>query len=121
MLKGDRGGQGERAALGVPAYGPSIAGVDDGAAERPDAVERRGQVGDGEVRKASGVAGARSSLVDSEAQVVGVGLPPRSGRGGPWREGDPEDSVPEPQGALRIVGREFDEWGGDGGKYLGGS
>jgi uncharacterized membrane protein YccF (DUF307 family) len=111
-----RGGQSERAALGVPAYGPSIAGVDDGAAERADAVERRGQVGDGEVRKGSGVAGARSSLVDSEAQVVSVDMPPRSGGSGPWREGDPEDSVPEPPGAFGIVGREFDEWGGHGRK-----
>jgi hypothetical protein len=91
--------------------------VDDGAAERADAVERCGQVGDGEVRKASGVAGTRSSLVDSEAQVVGVLLPPRSGHGGPWSEGDPEDSVPEPQGAIGVVGREFDEWGGHGRKY----
>jgi hypothetical protein len=25
--------------------------------------------------------------------------------------------VPEPQGAIGIVGREFDEWGGHGRKY----
>src|SRR5512133_3653649 len=67
-----RGGQSERAALGVSAYGPPIAGVDDGAAELADAVERCGQLGDGEVWKGSGVAGAGSALVDSEAQVVGL-------------------------------------------------
>ena len=44
-----RGGQRERAALGVPAHGPPIAGVDDRAAELADALECRGQVGDGEV------------------------------------------------------------------------
>jgi hypothetical protein len=104
-----RGGQRERAALGVPAYGPPIAGVDDRPAQRADALERCGQVGDREVRKGGRVARARSSFVDSEAQVVGVGLPPRSGRGGPWREVDPEDPVSEPQGAFGIVGRELDE------------
>jgi hypothetical protein len=87
--------QRERAALGVPAHGPPIAGVDDRAAEFADALDRRGQVGDGEVGQAGGVAGARSPPVDSETQAVGVGLPSGSGRGGPWREGDPEDSVPE--------------------------
>jgi hypothetical protein len=112
-----RGGQRERAALGVPAYGPPIAGVDDRAAELADALDCRGQVRDAEVRKGSGIAGTGSTIVDSEAQVVGVGLPPRSGRSGPWREGDPEDSVPEPPGAIRIVGWEFDEWRGHRCKY----
>ena len=112
-----RGGQRERAALGVPAYGPPIAGVDDRAAELADALERRGQVRDGEVGKGGGVAGTGSTIVDSEAQVVGVGLPPGSGRGGPWREGDPEHSVPEPPGAIGIVGREFDQWRGHATKY----
>jgi hypothetical protein len=64
-----------------------------------------------------GIPGTRSSLVDAEAQAVGVRLPPRSGRGGPWSEGDPEDSVPEPQGAFGVVGREFDEWAGHARKY----
>ena len=53
-----------------------------------------------EVGQGSGVAGPGSTLVDSEAQAVGVGLPSGSGRGGPWRHGDAEDSVPEPEGAL---------------------
>ena len=97
-----RGGQRERAALGVPTYGPPITGMDDRAAEFADALECRGEVGDGEVGQGGGVAGARSTLVDSEAQAVGVGLPPGSGRGGPWREGHPEDSVPEPAGAIGI-------------------
>jgi hypothetical protein len=107
-----RGGQRERAALGVPAHGPPIAGVDDRAAELADALECRGQVGDGEVGQGGGVAGARSTLVDSEAQAVGVGLPPGSGRGGPCREGDAEDSVPEPAGSIGIVGRKLDKWRG---------
>jgi hypothetical protein len=50
-------------------------------------------------------------VMDPEAQVVGVGLPPRSHGGGPRRELDPEDSVPEPQGAIGVVGRELDERG----------
>ena len=100
------GGQRERAALGVPAHGPPIAGMDDRAAELADALKCRGQVGGGEVGQGGGVAGARSALVDSEAQVVAVGLPPGSGRGGPWREGDPEDSVPEPASAVGIAGPE---------------
>ena len=62
-----RGGQRERAALGVPAHGPPIAGVDDRAAELADALECRGQVGDGEVGQGGRVAGTRSTLVDSEA------------------------------------------------------
>ena len=96
------GGKREGVALGVPAHRPSIAGVDDRAAELADAVECRGQVSDGEVGQRCGIAGARSTLVYSQAQAVGIGLPPGPGRGGPWREGDPEDSVPEPAGAIRI-------------------
>jgi len=111
------GGQGEWAALRVPAHGPSIAGVDDRAAELADAIERRRQVSDGEVRKRSGIAGTRPTTVDSEAQVVCVRLPPRSGRGGPRLEGDAEDAVPEPQGAVGIIGRELDEWRGHDAEY----
>ena len=87
------GSEPEGAALGVPAYGPPIAGVDDRAAEFADALECRGQVRDGEVRKRSGIAGTGSTSVDSEAQVVGAGRPPRSGRSGPWREGDPDEKA----------------------------
>src|SRR5687767_13681346 len=61
------GGQRERAALGVPAYGPLVAGVDDRAAKFADALERSGQIRDGEVRKASGIAGTGSTIVDSQA------------------------------------------------------
>ena len=103
-----RGGQRERAALGVPACGPPIVGVDDRAAEFADALECRGQVRDGEVRKRSGIAGTGSTSVESEAQVVGVGLPPRSGRSGGVAKGDPEDSEPEPPRAIGIVGGKFD-------------
>jgi hypothetical protein len=46
LLLGGRGRQRERAALGVPAHGPPIAGVNDRAAELEDALECRGQVGD---------------------------------------------------------------------------
>jgi hypothetical protein len=52
-----RGGQRERAALGVLARGPTIARVDDRAAELADALDRRRQVGDGELGKARRVAG----------------------------------------------------------------
>jgi hypothetical protein len=112
-----RSGQRKRAALGVPAHGPPIAGVDDRAAELADAVECRGQVGDGEVGQGCGVAGARSTLVDSETQAVGVGLPPGSGSGGPWREADTEDSVPEPARAIGIVGGKLDQWDGHWTEY----
>jgi hypothetical protein len=112
-----RGGQRERAALRVPAHGPAIAGMDDRAAELADAVEGRGHVGDGEVGQGGCVAGAWSTLVDSEAQVVGVGLPPGSGRGGSWRKGYPKDSVPEPAGAIGIVGRKLDQRRGHGREY----
>jgi hypothetical protein len=104
-----RGGQRERAALRVPAHGPAITGVDDRAAELADAFECRGHVGDGEVGQGGGVAGARSTLVDSKTQAVGVGLPPGSGRGRSWRKSDPKDSVPEPAGAIGIVGRKLDQ------------
>ena len=116
-----RGGQRERAALRVPADGPAIAGMDDRATELADAFECRGHVSHGEVGQGGGVAGARSTLVDSEAQVVGVGLPPRSGRGGPWRKGDPKDSVPEPAGANGIIGRKLNQRRGHGREYDRGS
>jgi hypothetical protein len=44
-------------------------------------------------------------------------FPSRSGRGGSWRELDAEDAVPEPAGAIGIVGREFDQGRGHGREY----
>ncbi len=55
--------------------------------------------------------------MDSQAEVVGVGLPPGSGRSGPWREDDPEDPVPERQRAIGVVGWELDERRGHRRKY----
>jgi hypothetical protein len=114
LLAGYWRGQRERAALGVPANGALIAGVDDRAAELADTLECCGQVRDGEVGQGGGIARAPSTLVDSEAQAVGVGLPSGSGRRGPWREGDAEDSVPEPARAIGIIGRKLDQWHGHG-------
>ncbi len=82
-----------------------------------DALECHGQVGDREVRKGRGVPRTEPTLVDSEAEAVGVGLPPGSGRGGPWREVNPEDFPPEPAGATGVVGWELDQWRGHGHKY----
>jgi len=82
--------------------------VDYRTAELADALECRGQVVDGEVRKGSGIARAQSTIVDSEAQAVGLRLPPGSGRGGPGREVDPEDATPEPAGTTGVIGRELD-------------
>jgi hypothetical protein len=110
LLADLRGGEREWAALGVPAHSPAIAGMDDRPAQLANTLQCRGQVGDGEVRQAGGVARARPTLVDSEAQPVGVGLPPRSGHGGPRREGDAENSVPEPSGAIGIVSRKLNQW-----------
>jgi hypothetical protein len=47
-------------------------------------------------------------------QAIRVGLPTRSGGRGPRREADPEDSVPELEGAIGIVGWEFDQRRGHG-------
>jgi hypothetical protein len=112
-----RGGQRERASLGVPAYGPAIARVDDRAAELANALECCGQVSDREVREGSGVAGTRSTRVDSEAHGARFAFPSRSGRGGPRRELDAEDAVPEPASAIGIVGRKFDQGRGHGREY----
>ena len=112
-----RGGQRERAPLGVPAYRPAIARMDDRAAKLANASERCGQVSDSEVRQGSGVAGTGSARVDSEAQAARLGFPSRSGRRGPWCELDPEDAVPEPARAVGIVGGEFDQRRGHGREY----
>src|SRR4051794_28766979 len=112
-----RGGQRERAALGVPAYRPSIAGVDDRPPECANALECDRQVWDGEVREAGGVAGAGSTRVDSEPQAAGLGLPSRSRRRGPRRELDAEHAKPEAARAIRIIGREFHQWRGHGAEY----
>jgi hypothetical protein len=82
--------------------------VDDRTAVLADALECRGQVVDGEVRKGSGIARARSAIVNAEAQAVGLCLPPGSGRGGPGIEVDPEDATPEPTGTPGVIGRELD-------------
>src|SRR3954453_14493664 len=81
-----RGGQRERAALGVPAYRPAVARVDDRAPELANALEGRGEVGDSEVRQGSGVAWTTTTRVDSKAQAARLGLPSRSGCGRPRRE-----------------------------------
>jgi hypothetical protein len=52
-----------------------------------------------------------------EAEAVGVGLPPRSGGGGPPREVDVEHSTPEAAGTSGVVGRELDQGRGHGQKY----
>jgi hypothetical protein len=83
--------------------------VDDRAAEFADAREGRGQVGDGEVRKGCGIARAGSTLVDPEAEAAGVCLPPGSGRGGPGREVDAEDSPPEAPSTTGVIGWELDQ------------
>jgi uncharacterized hydrophobic protein (TIGR00271 family) len=81
-----RGGQRERAALGVPAHRPPIAGVDDRATELTDALERLGQVGDGDVGQGGRVAerpvvefmmiaaliAAVGILIDSPILIVGA-------------------------------------------------
>jgi hypothetical protein len=117
LFGGQRGGQREWTSLGVPANGPPIAGVDDRAAELADAIKCCGQVRDGEVWKGSGIARTASTTVDSEAQAVGVDLPARSGRGGPWAELYPENSMPELAGAIGIVGWELDQRRGHQRKY----
>jgi hypothetical protein len=88
--------------------------VDDRSTELTYVLERFGQVCDGEIGKASRIAGTRPTVMDAQAQVVGLGLPPRSGSGGPWREVHPEDSLPEAARAIGIVGREFDQGRGHG-------
>src|SRR5919112_1864088 len=112
-----RGGQRERAALGIPAYRPAIARVDDRAPELANPLKRRGQISDSEVRKGSGIAGTAPTTVDSEAQAVRLARPSRSGRGRPWRELYVENAVPEAARAIGIVGREFDQGRGHGRQY----
>ena len=88
--------------------------MDDRAAEISDALECRGQVGDGEAtagRRVSPGPGPRAWT--PRRRPVGVGLPhPGPGCGGPGREGDAEDAVPEAAGAIGIVGRKLDQWRG---------
>src|SRR3954465_6022694 len=112
-----RGGQRERAALGISAYRPAIARVDDRAPELANVLECRGKVSDSEVREGSGVAGTGSTSVESEAQAAHLALPSRSGRGGPRRELNVEDAVPEPARAIGIIGREFDQGRGHAREY----
>ena len=73
-----------------------------------DAFECHGQVGDGEVREGSGIPRTGPTLVDPEAEAVGVDLPPGSGPGGSRGKVNPEHCTPEAVGASGVVGREFD-------------
>ncbi len=91
--------------------------MDDRPAEVANASECCGQVGNVEVRQGGGVARTGSPSVEPEPQRAALGLPSRSGRGGAYRELDAEDAVPEPAGAIGIVGREFDQWRGHGCEY----
>src|SRR6476469_531935 len=52
-----RGCQRERAALRIPTDGPPLAGVNDRATKLADPLQGRGQVGNREVRKRTGIAG----------------------------------------------------------------
>ena len=91
--------------------------MDDRAAELLDALECRGQVGDGEVREGSGIARTGTTLVDPEAEAVGIRFPPGSGGGRPRCKLDAEDSAPEAAGATGVVGRKLDQWRGHRQEY----
>jgi hypothetical protein len=91
--------------------------VDHRPAELTYAFERPGQVGDSEVRKGSGIPGTGTTLVNSQAEAVGVGLPPGSGPGGSRHKVNPKHSTPEALGTIGVVGRELDQGRGHEDKY----
>jgi hypothetical protein len=74
-----------------------------------DALERRGHVVDCEVGQRAGVAGPGATLVHAEPQAARIGFPARPGSRPSRRQLDPQQSAPEAQGALRIIGGELDQ------------
>ena len=103
------GGEGEGAALGVPAHRPALAGVDHRAAVLDDPFQGRRDVADREVGEGARVAGAGAALVHAEAQAVVGGLPAGAGGLAARLGRYAEDPAPEAEGALRVVGGELDE------------
>ena len=85
----------KRAALRVPADRPTLAGMDDRAAQLADAFQRQGQVADREVGEGRGVARTGSALVDPEAKALARGLPPRTGLGPSRFEFGAQHAAPE--------------------------
>src|SRR5262249_47271632 len=104
-----REGEPERAALGVAADRPPGPRVDHLAAELDDALQRRLDVGDLEVRQRDTVSGARAALVHTELRAPGARLPPVPFLALTRFQLDFEEPLPEAARALRVVGRELDE------------
>src|SRR5262245_13696096 len=104
-----RCGQAEGAPFGIAADGPSFTGVDDRPAQFLHPLERCRQIVDGEVRQRGGIARTRSSLVQTHAEAVAIGLPAGSGLARPRHELRAQEPLPEAACASRIVGRELDQ------------
>jgi hypothetical protein len=93
----------EGAALGVAAHDPALTGMDHFAAGQPDAVERRQQVVDGEVRQRKAVARAAPPLVEPERRPSAVGLPALPLGFRPRLQAHPEHAGPEDPRPLRVL------------------
>ena len=104
-----RAGRARRGSLGVAADGPAVARVHHPAAHGPHALERRGEVVDGEVRQRGRVAGAAPAGVDADPRTAGPRLPPLPLRVLARLRGRPRAARPRTPARARVVGRELDE------------
>lgn len=109
-------GEAERAALGVAADRPPLAGVNDDAAEFGDKQQGALDVVDREVGERERVAGSAPAFVnaDRDRLSVAVCLPARSLAVAAIVERGAEQARPEPPGAGRVVGGELDQAGAGG-------
>src|SRR5436190_12302162 len=92
--------------------------MDHRATELANTLERRRQVGDGEIGKGGGVARPRTALVDPEAKARSLDLPPRPSLGGSRLELGAQHSLPETASARGIVRGELDQRRGHARKYV---
>ena len=99
----------ERASLGVLADRPGLARVDNGAAERLDALQRRGDIGDREVGQREGVARPASARMHADRRSAGVRLPALALSRCARLQLYPKELRPEVAGARGIVRGKLDQ------------
>ena len=101
-------------ANGLPSESRQIAQRSPGwTIENPPSSRTRsrggGHVLDGEIGKRAGVSGPGAAPVDTEPQAAFLGFPALARAGGARGELDTEQSAPEPEGPIRVVGGELDQ------------
>src|SRR5262245_8286344 len=99
----------ERRALGVATHRPGLSGMDHGAAQLTDAVDRERHVSHGEVGQRCRIAGSAAALVDPDRWSLTAGLTPGPLALDALVEAVVEQPFPETARPLGVIRGKLDE------------